>query len=100
MEKHAEFETERAQRYMTALCHHFGRKVPIHLGETSGRIELPFGQCILVAQGGRLALEVSAETAAELDTAVKVISDHLERFAFRENPRLDWQPSRPARSAS
>ncbi|MDV7141566.1 DUF2218 domain-containing protein [Tropicimonas sp. TH_r6] len=100
MEKHAQFETERAQRHMSALCHHFGRKVPVHLGESTGRIELPFGECILSADAARLWLEVTAETAEELERAVKVISDHLERFAFREAPELDWHPASPALDAT
>ncbi|WP_386682687.1 DUF2218 domain-containing protein [Loktanella sp. R86503] len=84
------FKTEHAKRYLGTLCKHFGHKVPVQLDGNHGRIELPFGQCELAALDGALDMTVSAETKADLDKTAQVIASHLERFAFRENPQIDW----------
>ncbi|PHQ86860.1 MAG: 2,4-dihydroxyhept-2-ene-1,7-dioic acid aldolase [Thalassobium sp.] len=84
------FRTEQAKRYLGTLCKHFSHKVPVELDGNSGRIELPFGQCELDASGDGLNMKVSAETKADLDKTAQVIASHLERFAFRENPQIEW----------
>lgn len=84
------FKTEQAQRYLGTLCKHFGHKVPVELVGNTGRIELPFGQCELSANDDALDMKVSAETKADLDKVAQVIASHLERFAFRENPQIEW----------
>lgn len=84
------FKTEHAQRYLGTLCKHFGHKVPVQLDGKHGRIELPFGQCELAANDDALHMTVCAETKADLDKTAQVIGSHLERFAFRENPQIEW----------
>lgn len=85
------FPTPNASRYLGTLCKHFGHKVPVEFDTTQGRIELPFGQCTLAAGETALNLTVTAEDRPALDRLCQVIGSHLERFAFRENPELDWQ---------
>lgn len=84
------FKTENAERYLGTLCKHFGHKVPVTHETGSGRIELPCGQCTLNADAAGLSLTATAPDKAQLDKTIEVISSHLERFAFRENPTLDW----------
>jgi len=84
------FETDRASRHLQALCHHFGRKVAADCSDTSGWVEFPFGRCELAANETHLALHVSADEQENLDTMMQVMTSHLERFAFRENPELVW----------
>ena len=84
------FATENAQRYLGTLCKHFGHKVPVTQSQGSGRIELPFGQCELRAEETGLGLTALASDGAQLDRTIQVISSHLDRFAFRENPDLTW----------
>ena len=84
------FKTEQAQRYLGTLCKHFGHKVPVELDGNTGRIDLPFGQCELAANDGALDMKVSAENKVDLDKTAQVIASHLERFAFRENPQIEW----------
>jgi hypothetical protein len=84
------FKTENAQRYLGTLCKHFGHKVPVTHEPGSGRIELPFGQCDLSADETGLSLTVMAGDRPQLDRTMQVISSHLDRFAFRENPELTW----------
>lgn len=94
------FGTDQARRYLATLCKHFGHKVPVQLDGDLGLIELPFGKCRLTADDTMLKIEVSAETKNDLDKVAQVIVSHLERFAFRENPRIEWnQASGPTNAA-
>lgn len=82
------FKIDRASRHLAALCHHFGRKVDVHCDDMSGWVQFPFGRCELTADARRLALMASAEDQRRLDQVVQIVTSHLERFAFRENPAL------------
>lgn len=90
MKSAAFFETDRASRHLTALCHHFGRKVAADCTATAGWVEFSFGRCELSANETHLKLHVSADDQEKLDTMVQVMTSHLDRFAFRENPELVW----------
>ncbi|KPA20728.1 hypothetical protein shim_29750 [Shimia sp. SK013] len=90
MNARATLETEKGSRYMAALCHHFGRKLETGLDGGSGWINFPFGRCELLATDSTLNLRVAAQTAPELGKLKGVVTSHLERFAFRENPQLEW----------
>lgn len=96
----AKFTTERASGFLQQLCKHFGHKVEVRVDPKSGLISLPFGQCALTADQGVLDLTVSAESQSDLTKSCRVIGSHLERFAFRENPKLDWHPAIPAQTAT
>ncbi|CUH88875.1 hypothetical protein PH5382_02819 [Phaeobacter sp. CECT 5382] len=84
------FTTENAPRYLGTLCKHFGHKVPVTQEPGAGRIELPFGRCELRADATGLGLTATASDRPTLDRIIDVISSHLDRFAFRENPELTW----------
>lgn len=85
------FETDRASRYLKSLCHHFGRKVDAECTDTAGWVQFQTGRCDMTADDSKLALIASAENQESLDQVVKIVTSHLERFAFRENPALTWQ---------
>ncbi|MEM5501628.1 DUF2218 domain-containing protein [Ahrensia kielensis] len=87
----AQITTERANGYLQQLCKHFGHKVEVQFDPKSGLIKLPFGTCALNADQNILDMTVSAETQAELTKVRRVIASHLERFAFRENPKIVWR---------
>ncbi|WGW04305.1 DUF2218 domain-containing protein [Tropicibacter oceani] len=87
------FKTDNAERFLGTLCKHFGHKVPVTHEPGSGRIELPFGHCALNADAAGLGLTVTAPDKDGTDKTIAVITSHLERFAFRENPHLDWRPA-------
>ncbi len=93
MDATAIFPTDQAERHMATLVDHFARKVPAFYDAQSGCVEFPFGRCDLAASQDHLRLVASADDQEQLGTVVDVITRHLERFAFRENPILDWQPN-------
>lgn len=93
MDKIATFKSERATRYMTALCHHFGRKVGANCNDANGWVQFPFGRCEMSVAGDELQLHAQAKDPDQLEQVVQIVSNHLDRFAFRENPKLNWQPA-------
>lgn len=98
MDAQTTFRTQRASQYLASLCKHFGHKVPVRHDAGCGQIEFPFGRCDLKANETELRLTAFADTRADLDKTVQVITSHLDRFAFRENPSLDWSEPQAARA--
>ncbi len=92
METYAELQTEKASQYIASLCQHFGRKVPVQNDGTTGQIQFPFGRCALWTDRGMLKLTIFADSQTDLEKAAEVVASHLERFAFRENPEINWRP--------
>ncbi|MEM7473153.1 MAG: DUF2218 domain-containing protein [Pseudomonadota bacterium] len=90
MRRTAQFQTDGAERYMQRLCEHFGRKVETHCQRGKGCVEFGFGRCEMRADASALEMIASSETQDQLDNVIDVITSHLERYAFRENPRLEW----------
>jgi hypothetical protein len=88
----AKITSNRASTYLQQLCKHFGHKLEVQFDAQSGQIKFPFGQCDLCARQGSLEMTVTAENEGDLTKASQLIANHLERFAFRENPKFEWQP--------
>lgn len=84
------FETARASRYLTALVHHFGRRVEAACDGDTGWVQFPFGRCEMTAAENRLELSATAQDGKGLRQVEHIVTSHLERFAFRENPELVW----------
>ncbi|MEM9434160.1 MAG: DUF2218 domain-containing protein [Pseudomonadota bacterium] len=93
MQSLATFTTIDAQHYLETLCRHFSRKIETHCGAGRGWVEFPFGRCEMTADPTHLELLACAEDAIKLAEVVDVVTRHLERYAFRENPRLEWHPN-------
>ncbi|MEL6573971.1 MAG: DUF2218 domain-containing protein [Pseudomonadota bacterium] len=92
----ATFQTQHATRHLAALCQHFATKVAVTFTASAGHVAFPFGHCELTADDRCLMLNASAGDADQLHLVIDVVTRHLERFAFRENPDLDWDiPSQP-----
>lgn len=88
----ATFQTEGASRYLKMLCTHFSRKVEADFDTKTGWVNFPMGRCEMTASAQQLEMQVTAEDQTRLDQLVQIVTSHLERFAFRENPELVWRP--------
>jgi uncharacterized protein len=93
----AEWQGALARRYLIQLCKHFqhGRPVTLEEGEAgaaSGSIAFDAGTCTLRAEGQTLTMIASAAGAGDLARVQDVVGRHFERFAFREDVALVWQP--------
>lgn len=80
-------------RYIVQLCNHFRHKIPVAYDETRGRAEFPLGLCLMSADDGVLTLRCEAADAAGLAQVESVVTQHLERFAWREKPAVRWGPA-------
>jgi hypothetical protein len=90
----ASAETASASRYLQQLCKHWAHKFPVEFTPSQGEIELPMGRCRLAAEDGRLTVTASAADPAGLERLEKVIIEHLQRFAFREQLQFNWSEVR------
>lgn len=89
----ADVATANASRYLQQLCKHWSHRFAVTFDANSGKV--PFSdtaELVLKANGDVLSLRLDA-SADRLPTLEEVVSDHLRRFAFREELRIDWQPA-------
>jgi hypothetical protein len=86
----ARVDTARASRYLGQLCKHFAHRIPVTHTAEQGRVEFPFGICLLEAGPERLILRAQASDAEALAQVEDVVARHLERFAFRDKPEICW----------
>ena len=93
MDAVASLRTDNASRYFAMLCMHFARRLDVTICDQTVRVVFPFGQCALSADPHCLHLIATAHTKGDLGQVEEVIANHLERYAFRENPELVWKPA-------
>ncbi len=88
----ARAETANGRRYMIQLCKHWGHKFEVAFDDTNGSIALPAGALTLAADETGLTLTLDASPEG-LDRMEGVVTEHLNRFAFREPFDLAWSRS-------
>ncbi|GAB4582154.1 MAG: hypothetical protein Fur0022_49110 [Anaerolineales bacterium] len=86
----ASIPTQKASRYLKALCNHFDRKATAHYDDFKGHVQFPFGECELLADDNALHLTVIAESETMLERTKYVVADHLVRFANKETLQVNW----------
>ncbi len=89
----ARVPTPKASGYLQQLCKHFGHKIPATFDETSGHLTFTSGECRLTAEPDVLLLACASPDQAQLETLQDIIARHLQRFTFREELVIDWQPA-------
>lgn len=83
-------QTRSASKYLRQLCKHFAHKVPADWTETTGNVTFPWGACEMSANETSLTITCQAKNESDMARMKAVIDDHLERFAWREELRLQW----------
>lgn len=83
--------TQSAVLYTKKLCRHFAHKVPATLNTEGGIIVFPFGRCLLHARPDHLKLTIELSDPDGAEHAEKVLGDHLQRMASREELNIQWQ---------
>ena len=87
----ATITTVEPARIILRLCKHWGHKFPVSHDEQQGRIELPFGLCLLHAGEGVLSARLEALPDADLDRFEQVVAEHAQRMARGETYVWHWQ---------
>ena len=85
-----EVGTENASGYLQRLCKHFGHKADVEFTPERGSITFDFGRVDLETTPGALIMSGRAETEENLARLKRVMASHLERFAFREGLKVQW----------
>lgn len=85
------FETERASRYLQAMCKHFAHKVEVSYDAGQGTAALPYGRLDMHVENGVLHFQIEAADEIALARLMYVVDAHIVRFAFREKLQgLTW----------
>ncbi|GAB1421757.1 hypothetical protein MASR2M15_19430 [Anaerolineales bacterium] len=83
-------KTEKASRYLKALCNHFNRKVKAEYNDTHGDVQFGWATCQMDAVENQLWIAIQAETDEDFERVKFVVSDHLARFAPDEALEISW----------
>lgn len=83
-------QTGSASKYLRQLCKHFAHKVPADWTDTTGTVKFPWGDCGMSATGSSLVITCEAADDQNMARIKAVVDDHLERFAWREELKLQW----------
>ncbi|SOC37220.1 hypothetical protein SAMN05892877_10457 [Rhizobium subbaraonis] len=90
----ARIETANASRYLQQLCKHWSHKFPVEFDAATGCV--PFGDDRLLrlsAAANQLTMTLEAPGDGANDRLESVVTDHLKRFAFREELVISWEKS-------
>ncbi len=96
MQSHTTFPTTNGTSYIKRLCTHFAHKISVEHTDQHGIAHFAMGTCTMHADAAALRFTAEAADQAALDQIQAIITSHLERFAFREQPALVWQPTAQA----
>lgn len=90
----AQVKTAAPSRYLSQLSKHFehGHSLSVIMAGAHGRIAFPAGVRTLIAEVNAelLVMVVSANDTLALAWIESIVERHLLRFAFRDEPRVDW----------
>ena len=83
----AEVPTESGSRYLQQLCKHWSHRFEVAFDADQGTVHLNGAVCRFTAEPERLVMTLDGE---ELDRLSGVVTEHLQRFAFREALVVTW----------
>ena len=86
----ASIKSEKASRYLQQLCKHFAHKAPVEFDTHNGRVEFPFGLCLMQVDGERLSIQCESQSDEAFARMRFVLDDHVKRFAWKEELELQW----------
>ncbi len=84
----ADIATQHASRYLQQLCKHWSHRYAAEFDRSHSVVHLNGAVCEFDAQPGQLAMRLMCEDARQ--RLCGVVSEHLQRFAFREALAIDW----------
>ncbi len=80
-----------ALRYLRQLAKHFAHKVEVETRDDEATVRLSYGHFELRTDGDDvLLMRTFADTDEHRKRLQHVAASHLERFAFRDPPQIEW----------
>ena len=83
----AEVPTESGSRYLQQLCKHWSHRFEVAFDADQGTVHLNGALCRFAAEPERLVLTLEGENLERMSV---VVTEHLKRFAFREELVVNW----------
>ncbi len=84
--------TENAGKYLQQLCKHWSHKGQVEFDANQGTVTFDNGNVVkMTANPEGLEIDASTGPRGDLNSWKIVITDHLKRFAFREEFELNWE---------
>jgi hypothetical protein len=87
----AHVKTEHGSRYLQQLCKHWSHRFTVEFDEKSGKV--PFSDeanVEFLADPSTLLMTLNVAGPDDLERMQNVVTDHLKRFAFREDLDVVW----------
>jgi Uncharacterized protein conserved in bacteria len=83
--------TANGGKYVRQLCKHWSHKLETEIEGDRGTVTFPNAVATLAADGTGMTLTISGEERDDVERLTLVVSSHIDRFAFREDPlTYDW----------
>ncbi|NKB54385.1 MAG: DUF2218 domain-containing protein [Rhizobiaceae bacterium] len=80
-----------AQKYLKQLAKHFAHKVDVEQSDNDAVVKLSYGYFELRTDGEDvLVMQTFTDTDEYRKRLEHVAASHLERFAFRDPPMIEW----------
>jgi len=90
-ETSATVKTTNGLKYMKQLCKHWSHRFTTKLNGDRGSADLPNGKVSFTASTETLHISIALNDETAKSKMQDVVSEHLNRFAFREAPlTFDW----------
>ncbi|WP_122072401.1 aldolase/citrate lyase family protein [Pseudophaeobacter sp. EL27] len=84
-------QTESASRYLQQLCKHWSHKGTAEFDADKGSVRFASGNRVeMSASAEQLKISATTGPRGDLEQWKQVITDHLVRFAFREELVIEW----------
>ena len=83
--------TEQGSRYLQQLCKHWSHRFQVEFDPAQGVVNLNGAVCRFQAAPHQLVMTL--EGADDLERMSGVVTEHLKRFAFREELAVTWMPA-------
>jgi len=78
--------TASGSRYLQQLCKHWSHRFPVEFDAEKGTVQMAAARVVMTATPAELRVDLEVDTPDDLPRMQKVVSEHLDRFAFREAP--------------
>ncbi len=85
MRSEAEFRSLHARAYFDRLTRHFSHKIPVAVDGDRAQLRFSCGLAEIHVDGRSLLFLVRSESASDRKETCAVLSDHMRRFAWRED---------------
>jgi uncharacterized protein len=82
-----------ASSYLRKLCQHWSHRFPVEFKDEQGTIQLPQFTWVLNASPELLTIRLTVEDGADEARLPTVVDVYLQRFGFREELVLPWNPT-------